>query len=126
MPDARQLWDGVHALMANQIARPFFLPTVKVLTGIPKPSRQLLNVAEQKRQWVREHFGAHVQVIACLSEEKRKFAKHGDVLIDDLSRHRHLWEEIGGVFILHESADQSLKELTGLVARWTLDSTSTI
>jgi hypothetical protein len=37
--------------------------------------------------------------------------KKGDVLVDDQERHRHLWEEMGGIFIRHRNARQSLAEL---------------
>ena len=42
---------------------------------------------------------------------KRNHAKQGDVLVDDQDRHRHLWEEVGGVFIHHKNARQSIAEL---------------
>jgi hypothetical protein len=33
------------------------------------------------------------------------------VLVDDTLKHRHLWEEAGGVFIHHVSVEETLKEL---------------
>ena len=32
----------------------------------------------------------------------------GDILIDDWPKYKHLWEEAGGIFILHTSAAQSI------------------
>jgi hypothetical protein len=33
------------------------------------------------------------------------------VLVDDQDKHRHLWEEVGGVFVHHKNARQTLEEL---------------
>jgi hypothetical protein len=38
----------------------------------------------------------------------------GDVLVDDLSRYRALWEEAGGVFVHHRNAKDTLDELEAL------------
>jgi hypothetical protein len=42
----------------------------------------------------------------------------GDVLVDDLLKYRHLWEEAGGVFVHHRTARDTLGKLSalGLVA----------
>lgn len=99
MPDARELWAGVSAM--NPI----------VLTGIP---RSLPHAEPDKRAWVARHFGADVQVICCASKDKCRYGRPGDVLIDDWSKYRHLWEEMGGLFILHTSAASSLDALSAL------------
>jgi hypothetical protein len=46
-----------------------------------------------------------------MARDKRDHAKEGDVLVDDQTRHRERWEEVGGVFIHHRSAQQSIAEL---------------
>ena len=46
-----------------------------------------------------------------MARDKRNHARENDVLVDDQDRHRHLWEEIGGVFIHHKYARQSIEEL---------------
>jgi hypothetical protein len=33
------------------------------------------------------------------------------VLVDDQMKHAHLWQEVGGIFIHHRSAEQSLRAL---------------
>jgi hypothetical protein len=38
----------------------------------------------------------------------------GDALVDDLPKHRALWEEAGGVFVHHRNAKATLKELKAL------------
>lgn len=103
MPDALDLVRGVEALG--------FHPTV--LTGIPKPrgGPGAVNAAADKRRWVAKNIGEKYQVITCRSKDKVKnIEKFGDVLVDDWHKYKHLWEE-KGLFILHTSAEQSLKEL---------------
>jgi 5'(3')-deoxyribonucleotidase len=97
MADARTLWDGARALHRNPI----------ILTGLPL----IPWVEKQKREWVAEHFGANVHVICCMSKDKRSHARAGDVLVDDWAKYRHLWEEIGGIFVLHTSAADSLPQI---------------
>lgn len=77
-----------------------------ILTGCPPG-----NWAEaQKTAWAERHFPG-TPIITCRSAEKCRHAKPGDILIDDYPRYRALWEGAGGVFILHSSARNSLKEL---------------
>jgi hypothetical protein len=33
------------------------------------------------------------------------------VLVDDQLKHRHLWEEVGGVFVHHKNAKDTLAQL---------------
>ena len=46
-----------------------------------------------------------------MARDKRNHAREHDVLVDDQDKHRHLWEEVGGIFIHHKSARQSIAEL---------------
>lgn len=95
MPDAWTLWNGVLA---------FGKP--KILTGMP----MIRKAEEQKREWVRKHFG-DVRTICCYSREKSKYCTPGDILIDDWSKYQKLWEDAGGIFIKHEDAQTSLVKL---------------
>lgn len=97
MPDAMELWNGVKQ----------YHPSPIILTGVPRNKK----AEPQKREWVRKHFGADVKVITCYSRLKCTYAQPGDVLVDDWEKYRHLWENVGGVFILHRNASQSLSEL---------------
>jgi 5'(3')-deoxyribonucleotidase len=104
LPDAMRLWDGVK----------LYHPEPIILTGIPLTP----GAEEQKREWVAEHIQSDARVICCRSKDKRNYGRPGDILIDDWKKYRHLWEEMGGVFILHISVDTSLfdleRELSGL------------
>ena len=94
MPDAMELYEAVKHLN----------PTI--LTGCPHG----LWAEPQKREWAAEHF-PNVPVITCPSKDKRKYMQPGDIIIDDWKRYQPLWEEAGGVFILHTSAKESIDVL---------------
>jgi 5'(3')-deoxyribonucleotidase len=94
MRDAMTLVEGVRHL--NPI----------ILTGCPRGDWS----QPQKTAWAKEHF-PDLRLILCRSAEKRNHAKPGDVLIDDWPQYRHLWVEMGGVFISHFDAETSLQTL---------------
>jgi 5'(3')-deoxyribonucleotidase len=97
LPDARRLFDAVRHLR----------PTI--LTGCPRGDW----AASQKVRWAEEHFPG-TPVITCMAADKRQFCRPGDILVDDLLTHRHLWEGAGGVFVHHRTADRSIKEVQRL------------
>jgi len=100
MADAMKLWDGARVLHPNPI----------ILTGLPR----MADAEPHKRAWVARHIGADAPVICCRSRDKRLHGKPGDILVDDWQKYRHLWEEMGGVFVLHRSAESSLAQLAEL------------
>ena len=94
MPGAKQLFEAVRHL--DPI----------ILTGLPRGNW----AADQKVRWAAEHFPG-TRIITCMAVDKRNHASHGDVLVDDTLRHRHLWEEAGGIFIHHEDVATTLARL---------------
>ena len=94
MPDAQLLFDAVKHLK----------PTI--LTGLPLGKW----AAPQKVRWVERHFPG-TPIITTMARDKRDHAKEGDVLVDDQLRHRHLWEEVGGIFIHHRNAADTIEQL---------------
>jgi hypothetical protein len=94
MPDAMRLFDAVKHL--DPI----------ILTGLPRGNW----AAEQKMRWASQHFPG-VRMITCMARDKRNHAKDGDVLVDDNDKFRHLWEQAGGIFVHHKTAEDSLVEL---------------
>ncbi len=96
MPGARELFEAVRHL------------DPVILTGLPRGNW----AAPQKVRWAAEHF-AGTRIITCMARDKRDHAKEGDVLVDDMLRHRHLWEEAGGIFVHHRTVAQTLQELGG-------------
>lgn len=95
MPDGKALWNGVKDLE----------PTI--LTGIPMGGW----APKQKRSWCYRNLGWEVPVITCFAKEKQTYASVGDILIDDTARNIDAWRSVGGVGILHTSAEKSLAEL---------------
>jgi hypothetical protein len=97
LPDAMTLFNAVRHL------HPI------ILTGCP-----LGGWAEpQKHAWAARHF-PHTKIITCMARDKRLHMQKGDILVDDTLKHRHLWEEFGGIFIHHTSAANTLAELSAL------------
>jgi hypothetical protein len=94
LPDARQLFDAVKDL--DPI----------ILTGLPRGNW----AADQKKRWAEQHFPG-VRMITCMARDKRNHAKDGDVLVDDMEKYRHLWEQAGGIFVHHRSAAESVEAL---------------
>lgn len=78
-----------------------------ILTGTPRGAW----AAPQKARWAERHFPG-TRIITCLAVEKRRHCTVGDVLVDDTVKHRHLWEEAGGIFVVHRSVEETLAQLT--------------
>lgn len=95
-PDGKELFE-----FARQ-----FNPTI--ITGMPWG-----NWAEaQKRRWCARELGEDIKVITCMSKDKHTFADVGDILVDDREKARAEWVRVGGVFIHHTSAQNSIEQLT--------------
>lgn len=101
MPGAYLLWRFCQELV----------PTPVVLTGIPLNGDVPGGAAAQKRAWVLKHF-FHARVITCRSRDKFHQCHPGDVLIDDRDQYRELWENVGGIFIHHKNARDSIIALS--------------
>ena len=94
MADARLLFNAVKHLK----------PTI--LTGLPLGNW----AAPQKVRWAAEHFPG-VPIITCMARDKHKHMRPGDVRVDDRENHRAAYEAAGVVFVHHENANDSLRQL---------------
>ncbi len=101
MPDARELVTGVQERGFDPV----------ILTGVPSKEGSDWAIG-QKTRWAADHF-PDLDIICCKSKEKALHMVEGkhNVLIDDWKKWRHVWEEAGGTFILHTSAEDSLFKL---------------
>lgn len=99
MADMPELWD---------FCRPYS-PTV--LTGVPKSVK---GAGGDKIGWVKKNLGPWVPVITCPSREKSRYAKPGDILVDDWEKYKALWVKVGGVLVTHTSATSSIARLKEL------------
>ncbi len=101
MPDGKQLWHAIKDLCPA------------VLTGIPRGAW----AEPQKRSWCSQNLGDDVEVFVCQSSEKATVAstvcteEFLPILIDDRISLQSAWESIGGVFIHHKNASESLEQL---------------
>ena len=95
MDDAMELFEAVRHL------------DPVILTGLPRGNW----AADQKVRWAARYFPG-TRIITTMARDKRDHAQEGDVLVDDQLKHRHLWEEVGGIFIHHRSVDESLEQLS--------------
>jgi hypothetical protein len=96
MPDFDHLW--YHVSQLDPI----------ILTGIPTSVKEAL---DNKRAWVAKHIGPQQRIIGCKSKDKSLHGKPGDVLIDDWEKYMHLWHGMGGHWITHRTASESVQAL---------------
>lgn len=96
MPDMWELYNGVKHL--DPI----------ILTGIPKYMDPLNN---EKIEWSLKMFGEDQRIICCRAKEKCLHGKPEDILIDDRNMFKKFWEKMGGTYVVHTSAKNSLDKL---------------
>ena len=106
MPGAKEMFNAVYGVYGKRC---------EILTGIPKEKRGIVTAAEDKRNWMRRVLSDKVTVNVCLRAEKiLKCTGPEAVLIDDLEKNIQEWKAAGGTGILHESAEQTMRELREL------------
>ena len=94
LPDSYELFDAVKHL--NPV----------ILTGRPRGEWAI----EQKLKF-RDKYYPGTEMIVCRSRDKIKYAKPGDVIVDDWKKWQHLWERGGGIWVLHKNAKDSIRQL---------------
>ncbi|MGB7189469.1 MAG: hypothetical protein WBD10_04985 [Acidobacteriaceae bacterium] len=98
LPDAMRLYQSIAHL------HPI------ILTGCPAGGW----AEPQKVEWAARHFPG-VEIITCRSRDKSRFLRSpGDILVDDYLKYQNLWEEAGGIFVHHQTADLSIQHLARL------------
>ncbi|AGI47800.1 5' nucleotidase, deoxy (Pyrimidine), cytosolic type C protein (NT5C) [Thermoplasmatales archaeon BRNA1] len=95
--------------------REWYGDKVEILTAVPKPSRNLPTLGEDKIEWVKRYLGGDVVVNIVLRREKVGFVRNrGSVLIDDNAGNIKAWNEAGGTGVLFTdpvSAKMSLERI---------------
>lgn len=85
---------------------------VEILTGIPKPKRNIKDADTDKAQWMRRYFGPDIKVNIVFREEKKNFCHgEGDILIDDYKKNINEWVCFGGTGILFADVESAVNEL---------------
>ena len=84
----------------------------EILTGIPKPKRNIKDADTDKAQWMRRYFGPDIKVNIVFREEKKNFCHgEGDILIDDYKKNINEWVCFGGTGILFADVESAVNEL---------------
>jgi 5'(3')-deoxyribonucleotidase len=87
----------------------------EILSGIPKPRREIVTAGEDKIHWAHRLLSEKLVVNIVFREEKKNYVTGPDcILIDDLAKNIREWEEQGGTGILFTSAEETLKKLAEL------------
>ena len=101
IPGAKEMFDAVYSRYGEKC---------EILTGIPKPWREIVTAAEDKVNWMRRLFSETVKINTVLRAEKKNFCTGKDcILIDDYVKNTKEWTEIGGTAILFTNAEEAIK-----------------
>ena len=106
MPGAKEMFDRIRKQHGDR---------VEILTGVPKEKRKIPTAGDDKTSWVRRLLSEDVRMNIVKREEKQYYCSgDGCILIDDLEDNIREWEAMGGIGILHRSAEETLAELERL------------
>lgn len=98
MPGSRALYDAVMKIPDVDVA---------FLTALPRPTGKMATAADDKKLWVKEHFGTECKVYTVVGGvNKAKYIQTpDDILIDDTQKNIDAWTAAGGIGILHIGTD---------------------
>jgi hypothetical protein len=106
MSDALELYHGCLELVEDR-------NQVQILTALPsRAGHRFPEAAKDKIEAVHRHLDPNIRVhFGPLAKDKQYHKIHHlDVLIDDMEININQWNEVGGIGILHRSAEKSLIE----------------
>jgi len=107
MPDALELYEGCCQFTGDR-------NQVQILTALPRRARlQFPDAVQHKVEWARKHIHPQIRVRFGPFAMDKQYHCYSpqDVLIDDMQINIDQWNNIGGIGILHTSAQQSLQQL---------------
>ena len=98
LPDGQELWDYIKNT------------NVSILTT---PGGNIEECKKDKAKWVKKHIEKDIEreIPIIFSAKKYEYAHDKAILIDDMEINTTLWEDAGGISILHESAEITIKRL---------------
>jgi hypothetical protein len=102
MPDGTKLWSAIE----NK--------NVKVLTSGSTRNTGTMAI-NGKKNWVANHLGPIETIVVNSSHEKQKYARPGDILIDDLYSNISEWTVKKGIGILHRNAEDTINKLNDVI-----------
>ena len=104
MPEAKQLMDYLESLD---------IP-LAILTGLPR-QHSVPTAKEDKKAWVKHHFGDIEFNIGPYSKDKQRYSGEGYILIDDRPLNIDQWKCKGGHGILYKDLNGVKKSLQRLL-----------
>ncbi|WP_031556111.1 5' nucleotidase, NT5C type [Oribacterium sp. FC2011] len=88
----------------------------EILTGIPKPKRNIPDAGDDKIKWVHRLLGENVKVNIVYKEEKKNFCEgKNSILVDDLSPNINEWENAGGTGILFKNPKETIEKINEIM-----------
>lgn len=102
MPDGTKLW----AAIENK--------NVKILTSGSTRNTGTMAI-NGKKKWVSNHLGAVETIVVNNSHDKQKYARPGDILIDDLYSNINEWNSKKGTGILHHNVQDTINKLNNVI-----------
>jgi ubiquitin C-terminal hydrolase len=108
--DGQELWKSILQLCTTHSIRP-----PEILSGVPAGDTFGRQTQQQKQRWCADKLGTHVRVHTGKSSDKCNHSGVGAILIDDNAELRDAWVQRGGIFIHHQSAQSTIRELTTIM-----------
>ena len=88
----------------------------EILTGVPKPERNIPEAIDDKLAWVKENLSKKVVVHTVRRADKKNYCKGpGFILVDDYEKNISEWESMGGTGILFKNTEQAMEEIIKLM-----------
>ena len=106
IPGAKELFDEVYEKYGDRC---------EILTGVPKPHRNIEHSKEDKVEWIRRLLSEEVVVNTVLRKEKVQFCTGPEcILIDDFDKNTNEWDSFGGTSVLYTDAKSAREKLCEL------------
>ena len=103
-------WNGGGKKLWNFLKN---LDNVEILTGSPRD--KVGEYAKKGKEiWIKKNIG-DIKVNHIEGKLKFTYVKNNDILIDDMERNCNLWENAGGIAILHKNTNNTIEELKKLI-----------
>ena len=99
MKDGRKLWDYVKHYPVTILSAPTKNPSS----------------IKGKNIWINIELGKDVKRIIVPRKEKKNYANQHSILIDDMVKNISEWKTDGGIGILHEDAETTIKKLKSIL-----------
>ncbi len=98
--------------MLNKVIETYGIDKVEILSGVPKPHRNITTASEDKLAWCKKYLPKDIKINLCLRQDKHKFCGgKGYILVDDNKSNCKDWEKTGGTAIRFDEEVDVIKTL---------------